>query len=352
MKTNRLFQIIIKNWPAKVLSFAGALVLLQFHRINTLDTRTLSIPLRLENSGDMIPINNYPKTIRVTFRGEKRLMDPITENDIDAFLDLLYCNTAGTYTLPVGIIKKGNALDLDPLEITPDPQNIRLELDVSVTKTLPVQPNITGALPDGYELVSTRVAPQDVQVSGPASMLKKNITLSTEAISLDGKVHDFSLSVRVTNKEPLIDLIGSRTVEFSAGIRRIAPTRRIDNIAIQWINLDDAFSAELKTHLGSVLVQANTVSALNALDPNGVSIIVDCADIKADGVYRLPANVVLPVPHGHVPESKDAVAGAADLAQDTAEGAAPPQSTTGIATEITVITSTPEFVEITVTGVQ
>ncbi|MDR2490064.1 MAG: hypothetical protein LBD20_01525 [Spirochaetaceae bacterium] len=340
MKSNRLLKIIIKNWPAKVLSFAGALVLLQFHRINTLDTRTLSIPLRLENSGDMIPINNYPKTIRVTFRGEKRLMDPITENDIDAFLDLLYCNTAGAYTLPVGIIKKGNALDLDPLEITPDPQNVRLELDISVTKTLSVQPNITGALPDGYELVSARIVPQDVQVSGPASMLKKNITLSTEAISLDGKVHDFSLTVRITNKEPLVDLIGSRTVEFSAGIRQITPVRRIDNIAIQLKNLGEAFSAELKTHLGFVLVQAQTVSVLDTLDAAAVSIIVDCVDITAAGVYRLPVQIVLPVPQGLAPESTDGAAGA--------WGTAAAQS----AAEITVVTSAPEFVEITVAEVQ
>ena len=337
MKSNRLLKIIIKNWPAKVLSFAGALILLQFHRINTLDTRTLSIPLRLENSGDMIPINNYPKTIRVTFRGEKRLMDPITENDIDTFLDLLYCNTAGTYTLPVGILKKGNALDLDPLEITPDPQNIRLELDVSITKTLPVQPNITGALPDGYELVSARVVPQDVQVSGPESMLKKNITLSTEVISLDGKNRNFSVTVRVTNKEPLVELIGSRTVEFSASIRPILPARRIDNIAIQLINLNAAFSAELKTHLGSVLVQAPAAAVLDALEPGAISIIVDCADIQADGVYRLPVHIVLPVPSGLSQES-----------MDKGGWGVPPQS----APELTVVSAAPEFVEITVTGVQ
>ncbi|MDR2602031.1 MAG: hypothetical protein LBC53_06225 [Spirochaetaceae bacterium] len=288
--------MIVNNWPVKALSLVAAILLFQFHRIMTLDSRTISVPLRTENSGDLIAVNNYPKTVRVTLHGEKKLIDPITENDVDAFLDLLYCNLPGAYTLPIGIVKKGSALDVDPLEIILEPNEIRLELDKIASKTVSITPNITGSPQKGYRIASTRIFPPALRVDGPESLLKKISSLQTEPIDVSGKNSSFSISAKILNQEPLLELIGSKTAEFSVEIRPEALVKKIENIAIQPINLSKDFTVELKETTGTVTIHLTN----GAPRPNITTAVltVNCAGIIQEGSYTLPVKVILPANAG------------------------------------------------------
>ncbi|MDR0539813.1 MAG: hypothetical protein LBG74_04835 [Spirochaetaceae bacterium] len=295
MNSKRILNAFVSNWPVKALSLAGALFLFFFHRANTLDSRTLSVALRVENAGNMIPVNNYPKTIRITFRGERKFMDSITENDIDAFLDLLYCNTPGSYTLPVGIVKKGNALDADPLEIMCDPQEIRVDLDEAASKMIPVQAVISGAVPANYELVSTRVAPAVVMVNGPESMLIKTESLSTEPVKIDNRTETFVMTLRIINNEPLLELLGNKTVEFTAEIQPAVSGKRFE-LPVQVHNLNAAWKAQSKSSHAEVFVQADSPSALSTLNAEMLTLFVNAAGINKEGEYQLPLDVELVLP--------------------------------------------------------
>jgi hypothetical protein len=334
LKTKAALNLLIVNWPAKVLSLLGALLLFQFHRANTLDTRTLSVPLRIENAGDMIPVNNYQKMVRVTFRGDRRQMDPITENDVDAFLDLLYCSTPGTYTLPVGLLKKGNALNIDTLEIITDPLDVRLELDHIGSKNIPVKPDILGALPEQYELVSTSIHPAVVVVSGPQSLLKKMSFLSTEAVNLEGKTESFTATLRIVNNEPLLDLPGNKTAEFSAFIRGVIPGRRFDVISARPVNVAGALQAQIVPAGVSVYVQSENDAALQALDESSLLVTVDCAGIEENGSYTLPVQVTVLAPGGW--GDVDDGGGAQDAGGQ----------------RFSVVKVLPEYVEVTISGAQ
>lgn len=67
------------------------------------------------------------------------------------------------------------------------PQVVTVSIKVSEgtdSKAVPVQANLVGSLPDGYQLVSVNVSPSSVTLSGSAETLAEVSTVSTAAIDL------------------------------------------------------------------------------------------------------------------------------------------------------------------------
>ena len=78
---------LLRNWPAKVLSFVAALMLLVFHNITSLEERFFSVPLELRLSESLVPASNYPRQVRVRLRGDSEEVFRVVEENIVAFAD-------------------------------------------------------------------------------------------------------------------------------------------------------------------------------------------------------------------------------------------------------------------------
>jgi len=109
LNSRKLLLKITEKWPVKVLSVAAALILSIFYRMNTIETRSFSAPLRLESSVSFIPASSYVQAVRVSIRGESGNIQPILEEDIETFIDLKKYTSEGLYRIPVQIRRTGSA---------------------------------------------------------------------------------------------------------------------------------------------------------------------------------------------------------------------------------------------------
>jgi YbbR domain-containing protein len=221
MINSKLLAKIIEKWPAKVLSLAAALIISIFYRMNTLETRFISVPLLIESSDLLIPASSYANTVRVSLRGEAGSINPILEEDIEAYIDLKKYSTEGVYRVPVQIRKKGNALGVEPLEISVVPIEIALVLEQRTIKNIPIYPVFSGNIADGYELTGQSITPTEVIAEGPRSSLEAIFEFNTETIILDGRYENFTIMANIKNDNPQITIHGSRICEYSGTIRRI-----------------------------------------------------------------------------------------------------------------------------------
>jgi hypothetical protein len=139
LNSRQLLAEAVKNWPAKVLSVALALILVIFHQMNTLENRFFSVPLRIEGEGSLQPSGAHIRTVRVNLRGDPSDIHPILEDDIEAFIDLSRYSEPGLYQIPVQVRKKGSALGVEPLEISVEPLEIPLELARKIGGAPPLQ---------------------------------------------------------------------------------------------------------------------------------------------------------------------------------------------------------------------
>jgi len=229
----KLLSLITNKWPVKVLSLAAAVIISVFYRMNTLETRFFTVPLIIEPSETLLPSSNITGSARVSLRGEADAIQPILEEDIEAYIDLGRYINEGSYRVPVQIRKKGSALGVEPLEISAQPVDIQIVLEQRITRNVPVFPVLSGAVAQGYELSYQTVIPGSVSAVGPRSSLDSHVEFSTETISLDRRYEDFSIMVNIINENPLISIQGSRILEFRGIISRIAREERAAETAAE-----------------------------------------------------------------------------------------------------------------------
>jgi YbbR domain-containing protein len=281
------------NWPAKVLSVALAIILFVFHRMSMLEDRFFSVPLNLEINGNLVPASSYPRMVRVSLRGDANSIYPILEDDIEAYLDLTRYTEAGHCRAPVQVRKKGTALGVSALEISVDPLEVSLDLDQKISKLVPVTPNFRGYLEQGYELVSYSLSPNQVVVDGPLKAMNSLSGLFTEFIELDGRRENFSSTVRIMNRDPLLIIRGDGTTEFSGFIQGLLIIKTLEDMPVAVRNLDERLTVELENERGSLRVEGSQID-LEAHEASAFTLFLDCSEIEREGTYTLPIEAELP----------------------------------------------------------
>ena len=287
MNRKRLFARVVENWPAKVLSLGLAMVLFIFHRMNNLEERFFSVPLKIENLSSLMPSSPYPRMIRISLRGEANSIYPILENDIEAYVEMGKNTTPGTYVVPVQWRKKGTALGVEPLQITVDPIEISFSLDYKISKFVPIVAGFQGQVDSGYAMTSYTLNPGQIIIDGPANLMVSITELFTEPIDLDGRKSDFSGTVGVLQLDPLIVIRGSGRTEFSGNISRIIPVRNILNIPIGVTGMNEGLAGELEIKTGNIHLEAVNQDAVDKFEPPPDFLKVDCSGISKPGDYIL-----------------------------------------------------------------
>jgi len=217
----KLLALITEKWPVKVLSLAAAIIIFVFYRMSNLETRFFTVPLIIETSETLIPASSFSGSVRISLRGEGESIQPILEEDIEAYIDLGRYANEGSYRVPVQVRKKGSALGVEPLEISVLPVEISMVLEQRVTRIVPVFPVFHGLVAEGFEMTSQSLIPGSIVAEGPRSVLDNKVEFYTETINLDRRYENFSIMVNILNENPLIYIHGNRLLEFRGSISRI-----------------------------------------------------------------------------------------------------------------------------------
>ena len=86
---------IVRNWPEKVICLTLALFLFLFYRISNMGTKTVPLPLQIENSGSMTPSVPFLRNVHVTLRGESASIYAVSEEQITPYADLSHIREEG-----------------------------------------------------------------------------------------------------------------------------------------------------------------------------------------------------------------------------------------------------------------
>ncbi|MDR1352355.1 MAG: hypothetical protein LBK05_03640 [Treponema sp.] len=291
----KLLLKIIEHWPAKVLSIALAIGLFMFHRMSVLENRFLSVQLKVELDNTLAVASSYPRTVRVSLRGEANSIFPILDEDIEAYLDFTRYSEKGSYRVPVQIRRTGTALGVEPLEISVDPLEVTVRLDEKMSKEVPLKPGFEGYPESGYEMVSYTLTPPKVVVDGPKGLLEQLLELPTETIELGGRTEDFTAAVHILNKDPLLQIRGDGMAEVRALVKELITIRSFDNLPISISGLNSDLAAVMEVRSGSIRIEGNQNDLEYYSPVSGANILsLDCSGITEEGSYTLPVQADIP----------------------------------------------------------
>jgi YbbR domain-containing protein len=276
----------MRNWPAKILSLVAAIFIFLFYTVNSLEERFFTVPLKLYLAEGYVAAGPYPRSVRVTLRGESDTIYRILEEDIEVYADFSRHNNEGLFRASIEFIGRGSAETSGPLEITVEPRELTLEIEKNLRKSVKVLPTMTGYPEKGFELSQYFITPNTVDVEGPRSHVENLDTVLTETVDLSGRSSDFTFRARLNVEDAYLSLPGGDSVEFLGIIRETVIIKNFTDIGMVTFDLDPRFELANPPQTGTIQLQGAQLN-LGSLGPEDLFLSIDCSRIQEPGIYTV-----------------------------------------------------------------
>lgn len=146
----------------------------------------------LEKSGYVIIDNNQTYTTNIKLKGTREKLVGLKPTNIYASIDIANLSE-GVQSLKIKV-DTPSGISVEELE----PEDIALNIQKVIEKTLPVNPVINDKIKDGRIADVNEITPANITVKGPASLINKvdRAEVRIDDMSLlDGKIHNVPIKV-------------------------------------------------------------------------------------------------------------------------------------------------------------
>lgn len=290
---SRFTKIIERNWPAKIISVAAAIILFLFYRATSLEERFFSVPLDVRINESYAVSSTLPSSVKVTLRGSEENIFLILEDDIEVYADFSNHASEGQFLEPVRFRKTGSAQNIENLEIKVEPSEIKLELERKIARSVKIQPQLTGYPEKGYELDQYLLSTEEAIVEGPQSHVEGLDFIPTEELSLDGRIEDFYVRLSLNVQDPYLTFPSGDSVGFQGVITETTILKTFEDVGIIYIDLPADLIIESEVNMGTIKVQGKQLM-LESTSSEDFSLMADCADVRLPGEYEIRVAPLVP----------------------------------------------------------
>ena len=176
-------------------------------RRERISERRVVVPLTLAGiPRNLVITSDVPESVAVRLRG---FLSPLLESgqQLEVVIDLSGASP-GARTFPV----KESDLQLPPdvAVVGVDPPEITLQLEGLENKAVPIRPLVEGEPAPGYVVGEIRVAPQQLTVRGPGSLLAALELVETTPVSVAGATASVEVAVQPRMPHPQLRPLSTR----------------------------------------------------------------------------------------------------------------------------------------------
>ncbi len=293
MSLQSFFDKVFTNWQVKLLSFGLAVLLYVAFQIISLDTKSFSIPLTVQQGGNFVLAENAPSFVRIEVRGESDEVASIQEAYFKAFIDTSSIINSGKSTLNVSLELDESLTLMDTLDIKVSPASVSLEFEESITAWVPVEPRFKGIPLDGYEVVSWTSVPSDVKIVGPKSIVESTTSIIADAVDLHDAEDSFVFEASLETTSKRVHLVGVHEADISIEIVPQIITRVFENIEINTSSLIPSLALSNPLPQVAVDITGDKIP-LSMFETNENFVEIDFSEITEIGEYTLPVRVNIP----------------------------------------------------------
>ncbi len=178
------------------------------------EVRVYPNPVKIQIVGQdpgLVLRGNVPQEAQVTLRAPSSVWDQLTAqpDNVRAVLDLSGLG-AGQHQTNMQI-----QINLRPVQIiSVNPSSITFSLEPLITRTLPIDLNLTGQLPVGYQAGTSALDPGEVTISGPQSLVSQ-VKQARAVIALDGVRENINQTVPINLLDQNNEIISGLTLHPS-----------------------------------------------------------------------------------------------------------------------------------------
>lgn len=174
-------------------------------------------------------------------------------------------------SLPVELMDK----DDNPVEVKYIDQNPQFCIaTVYPSRTVPIDPLITGKPADGYVVVGSEISPGEVQISGLPEIINSLGTIRTELLDIEGASTDIKRELKLQDYEGVYLSPGEESsVQVLVRVEKITE-RTIEYEDIKIRNIPSGLKAEIEDTKISMTIRG-PYSYVAAIKPDDIEVYVD-----------------------------------------------------------------------------
>ncbi len=304
---------LVGNIRVKLMALAMAVALWFFAVNRYTEVITEVVDVEISMPAGFTMLNQSAANVIISLKGPQELIDQVSgliaENKIKARCRIPY-NTQGTDDL----VKESIALSRENLNL-PDsirvesiyPEKIEVELSRLEKKRLKVVIVKEGQPAPGFIVKNEFIYPSDVEVVGPANILKSVTQINTALIDINGVsteknrtfpwIIDIEQSVQITNEgeTETIPVKCNDNVRVWFVISELQEVKTLEKVKVSLLQSTDfPYHVTLQDQNIDLVIKGSKM-AIDKLNPDDVVAYVDVSTLKPPGPYKQPVHVNLPV---------------------------------------------------------
>ena len=268
---NKLKGFFTRNLGLKIVALVFALLLWAYVLValNPVRTKSISgVTITMEGytdllSRNLILVNSDLGLADVEVSATITKHSDLDASRVNARASLGTISAAGTYRLPLSVTVQSNLGSV----VSVNPRYVTLEVDNLILKTVPVKLELTGTLPEGYEITGESMA-STITIEGAARYIDPAVR-AVATVDLTDRTENVEESVNVTfydkDDNELVVVTRSRNTPSVTVRLSLSAYKRVD--IQQTVSLkDDTYFALTSEVTPSDLVIYGTSEALAAID--------------------------------------------------------------------------------------
>jgi len=214
-------QSRIENLGLKLLALGLATLLFAVSRQPMSDVRLERVPLEFRGIAPGLEITGeVGHTVSVRLRGPRDVVRGLMPNQVAVVADLSG-KEPGDRIIQLTPSDVSMPSSIEVLRV--DPATIRLNIEPSARRSVKVDPEILGKVPDDYQVTEIDINPPSVQIEGPKSQVGSIESVRTESIDLNGRTSDFSCNVSVDHANHAVRIASPALIRVSFKIAHKTP---------------------------------------------------------------------------------------------------------------------------------
>jgi YbbR domain-containing protein len=290
-----MWKFIFENFWFKIVALVMAL-LLWFHvATERVYEYTKSFPVKISNlPKELVLSEAVPQEVQVKIRGKgKELLKLLLTEKRNLQIDIKDFKAGESdYTFKPQEIPIPEGLDLKVDEIV-SPKSIKINLDHSTEKKVPIHSQITILPKEGYlQVGEVSLNLHQVVISGPTKLVKNIETIETEKRVLENVVEPISDQIGLTLPKGYNLKLPFNQVKFSADVQK-GIEKEIPSVPVETVNLPKGRKAIVQPDSIKVIIFV-AENVVNRLTEDQIKVTIDCARVKRNVETKLQPVVKLP----------------------------------------------------------
>lgn len=186
---------IFSNIGLKLISFGIALTLWLFITYRGQSELVIDVPIEFKNiPKGMEILRQSVKEVSLNISGPDRLLKVMRPSEIRVIIDLSNAKKGES----IFYVDRNNVTVPGTIKVQRiEPTNIRILMDESVKKVVPIKAFVVGEPQRGYRIVEIKTDPSYIKIEGAKTEVNKINLLRTEPIDVSGLDEDLTQNARL-----------------------------------------------------------------------------------------------------------------------------------------------------------